>query len=186
MLQTLLQNVIFESFARAKLPTNIYGIEMGEDAESPVLGEGTDFLGSWTARIHNPNATWIFKSGGPFKRVINVSEFSVGLDDEYGLVQIVHAYSQNIADFKAKIRVGGIFGYGETLTVRFRLEFIDNTISKSIEKPFNTTATLWLDDDDYFELAPAQNIIWAILVDAKTNYTSTNTMVQIDVYGTTA
>jgi len=63
---------------------------------------------------------------------------------------------------------------------------MENVISKSVEKSFNQTATLWLDDDDYFELPPAHNIICAIVVDAKTSSMSTNTSVQIDVYGTTA
>jgi len=182
MLQTLLQNVVFESFAR--LPINLYAVEMGQDAEPPILGGGVVFLGDWTARIHNPFGKWIFGSGGSFKRE-NVS-IPVDLDNIYGSTQIIDAYLLEITSFKARIRVGGTFGYGETLTIRFRLEFIDNTISKSIEKSFNQIATLWLDDGDYFELTSPHNIGWAILVGAKTNFNSTNTTVQVDVYGTTA
>ena len=182
MLQTLLQNVVFESFAQS--PINIYGIEIGQDAESPILGEGTDFLGNWTARTRNPFGKWIFGSGGSFKRE-NVS-IPVGLGNIYGSSQSIGAYRQKIANFKAGIRVGGTFRYGETLTIRFRLELIDNTISKSVEKSFNQTAALWLDDDDMLKLLPSQNVIWAILVDAKTSFKWTNTTVQIDVHGTTA
>jgi len=187
MLQTLLQNVVFESFAES--PINIYGIQLGRDTEPPILGRGLTFeppgAYNWTAKIHNPFGKWIYGSGGSFKRE-NASIPDVGLDNKYGSNQTIDAYRQEISNFKARIRVGGTFGDDETLTVRFRLEFIDSTISNSIEKSFNQTATLWLDDDDHFELTPAHNIIWAIVVDAKTSSKSTNTTVQIDVYGTTA
>jgi len=185
MLQTLLQNVVFESFAES--PIDIYGITMGQDTEPPILGGGITFeppgAYNWTAKIHNPSGKWIYGSGGSFKR--ENASILVGLDNKYGLNQTIDAYRDKIANFRARIRVGGTFGDGETLTIRFRLEFVDNAISKSVEKSFNQTATLWLDDDDYFELTPQHNIIWAILVEAKTSSKSTNTTVQIDVYGTT-
>jgi hypothetical protein len=185
MLQTLLQNLVFESFAES--PINIYGIKLGPDTEPPILGDGITFepphAYNWTKKIDNPYGKWIYGSGGSFKR--ENASIPVGLNNKYGLNQTIDAYRQKTADFRARIRVGGTFGDGETLTIRFRLEFVDNAISKSVEKSFNQTATLWLDDDDYFELAPAHNIIWAIVVDAKTNSISTNTTVQIDVYGTT-
>jgi len=184
MLQTLLQNVVFESFAES--PINIYGIKLGQDTEPPILGRGITFeppsAYNWTYKIHNPSGKWIYGSGGSFKR--ENASIQVGIYNRYGPNQTIDAYRDKIANFKARIRVGGTFGDGETLTVRFRLEFIDNAISNSVEKSFNQTATLWLDDDDYFELTPAHNIVWAILVDAKTNLDSTNTTVQIDVYGT--
>ncbi len=186
MLQTLLQNVVFESFAES--PINIYGIRLGWDTEPPILGRGITFeppgVYNWTAKIHNPSGKWIYGSGGSFKR--ENASIQVGLNNKYGPNQTIDAYRDKIANFKARIRVGGTFGDGETLTIRFRLEFIDNAISNSVEKSFNQTATLWLDDDDYFELTPQHNIIWAILVEAKTSSNSTNTTVQIDVYGTTA
>jgi len=186
MIQTLLQNVVFESFAES--PIDIYGITMGQDTEPPIIGEGVTFeprgAYNWTAKIHNPFGKWIYGSCGSFKR--ENASILVGLDNKYGLSQTIDAYRNKIANFRARIRVGGTFGDGETLTIRFRLEFVDNAISKSVEKSFNQTATLWLDDDDYFELTPQHNIIWAILVEAKTSSKSTNTTVQIDVYGTTA
>ncbi|MFX0080041.1 MAG: hypothetical protein ACFE8O_12465 [Candidatus Hermodarchaeota archaeon] len=186
MLQTLLQNVVFESFADS--PINIYGIKLGEDTEPPILGRGITFepphAYNFTAKISNPFGKWIYGSGGSFKRE-DVS-IPVGLNNKYGPDQTIDAYRDNIADFKARIQVEGTFSNGENLTIRFRLEFIDNAISNGVEKSFNQTATLWLDDDDYFELTPQHNIIWAILVDAKTTYNSTNTTVQIDLYGTTA
>ena len=141
-------------------------------------------MGNWTAKVYNPFDKWIFGLGGAFKRE-NIS-IPVGQDNEYGSNQTIDAYYQKIANFKARIRVGGTFRYGENLTIRFRLELIDNTISKSVEKSFNQTATLWLDDDDMLKLLPSQNVIWAILVDAKTSYMWTNAIVQVDIYGTTA
>jgi hypothetical protein len=186
MLQTLLQNVVFESFAKS--PVNIYGIKLGQDTEPPILGRGITFeptgATNWTARIHNPFGKWIYGSGGSFQRE-NVG-IPVGLDNKFGSNQTIDAYRQMIASFKARIRVGGTFGDGETLTIRFRLKFIDNVISKIVEKPFNQTGMLWLDDDDYIELTLAHNIIWTIVVDAKTSSKSTNTTVQIGVYGTTS
>jgi hypothetical protein len=186
MLQTLLQNVVFESFANS--PINIYGIKLGEDTEPPILGRGITFepphAYNFSAKIHNPYGKWIYGSGGSFKR--ESANIKVGVYNRYGPNQTIDAYRDKITNFKARIQVRGIFGDSEILTIRFRLELIDNAISNSVEKSFNQTATLWLDDDDYFELTPAHNIIWAILVDAKTNLDSTNTTVQIDVYGTTA
>jgi len=185
MIQTLLQNVVFESLAES--PINIYGIKLGEDTEPPILGRGITFepphAYNWTAEIHNPSGKWIYGSGGSFKR--ENANIEVGVNNKYGPNQTIDAYRDKISDFKARIRVGGTFSDDETLTIRFTLEFIDNAISNSVEKSFNQTATLWLDDDDYFELAPAHNIIWAILAGAKTSSNSTNTTVQIDVYGTT-
>jgi hypothetical protein len=182
MLQTLLQDVVFESFAES--PFDLIGIKLGQASEPPLLGAGVSFLGKWTARIHNPFDRWISGLGSAFRRK-NV-DISVGLDNEYGTVQTVYSYPLNIASFKVRIQVGGTFSYGEELTIRFRLEFIDHINSRSIEKSFNQTTSLWLNDDDMLELAPSQNLIWAILVDAKTTYKLTNTMVQIDVYGITA
>ena len=182
MLQTFLQNVVFESFAES--PIALYGIELGQAAESPTIGGGVSFLGNWTARVHNPSHKWIFALGGAFKRE-NV-RIPLGLGNVYSSNQSIDAYRQNIADFKVRIRVEGTFSYDETITIRFRVELIDHTISKSVEKSFNQTATLWLNNDDMLKLLPSQNVVWAILVDAKTTYMSTNAIVQVDIYGTTA
>jgi len=182
MLQTLLQNVVFESFAES--PSALYGIVLGQAAESPTIGGEVSFLGNWTARVYNPSDKWIFGLGGAFKRE-DVS-IPVGLGNTYSSNQSIDAYHQKIADFKTRIQVAGTFGYDETVTVRFRLEFIDNTVSKSAEKSFNQTGTLWLGPDDMLKLLPSQNVIWAIIVDAKTSQVSTNAIVQVDIYGTTA
>jgi len=182
MIQTLLQNVVFESFAES--PINLYGVKLGQASEPPILGGGVSFLGKWTARIYNPFDRWLSGLGGAFKR--EKVGISIGLDDEYGTAQIIQAYPLEITSFKARIQVGGTLGNGEVLTVRLRLELIDQVISDAVEKTFNQTSSLWLDDDDMLKFAPSQNLIWAILVDAKTNSKSTSTTVQLDVYGTIA
>lgn len=182
MLQTLLENVIFESFAQS--PHEIYGFKLIETAEPPILGGGVTFLGNWTARINNPHGVWIYGSTCSFKRE-NVN-ITVGLNEEYGPTQIINAYSLRITSFKARIRVSGTFYNKENVTVRLRLEFIDNTVSQEVEKVFNQTDTIWLDDDDVISLAPASNIIWAILVDGKADSLSTDVKVIVDVYGTSS
>ena len=79
----------------------------------------------------------------------------------------------------------GSFAHNETITVRFQLEFLDNTISRSVEKAFTNSTTLWLSDDDMLRLFPSQSIIWAILIDAKADSASTDAAVQVSIYGVT-
>ncbi len=47
-----------------------------------------------------------------------------------------------MTNFTARISFGGTAGDGETLTVRFRLELINDALSKRIEKSFNQTTAL--------------------------------------------
>lgn len=182
MLQTLMQNVVFESFAET--PLSLYGIKLDQAAEPPILGEGVSFLGNWTARVYNPFYKWVYGSGGAFKR--EDITISIGVNNEFGSTTTVDAYALKIIGFKARIRVIGTFALSEAVTVRFRVELIDNTISGDIEKSFNQTATVWLDDADLLALTPSENVIWAVLIDAKTSYTSTNTSVEVDLFGATA
>ena len=77
----------------------------------------------------------------------------------------------------------GSFATNETITVRFRLEFLDNTVSRSVEKTFANSTSIWLSDDDMLRLFPSQSIIWAILIDAKASSASTDTTVQVSIYG---
>lgn len=182
MLNTLMQNVVFESFADS--PYRLYGIGIGQASEPPILGEGVSFLGNWSARVYNPFYKWVFGSGGAFKRE-NVS-VTIGLNSQYGPTQTVDAYALKITGFQARIRVSGTFVAGEVITVRFRLELIDNAISGSVQKSFNQTAIVWLENEDLLALAPSENVIWSILIDAKTNSTSTNALVKVDLFGATA
>jgi hypothetical protein len=180
MFQTLLSGVVFESFADA--PVNLYAIALGETAITPpILEGGISFLGNWTARIYNPFSRWISGLGSVFRRE-NVN-IPIGLNNQYGTTESIHARPLTISSFKPRIQVQGSFSNNETVTVRFRLEFVDNVISGNVEKSFTNNTTLWLDDDDMLKLFPSQNIIWAIIVDAKSSSASTDAVVQIDVYG---
>jgi hypothetical protein len=161
---------------------NLYAIALGENANPPpTLEGGVSFLGNWTARIYNPFSKWISGLGGVFLRE-NVN-ISIGLNNQYGQTESIHARPLTISSFKPRIQVQGSFSNNETVTVRIRLELIDNVVSGNVEKSFNNNATLWLDDDDMLKLFPSQNVIWAILVDAKSSAASTDAVVQIDVYG---
>jgi len=180
MFQTLMTSVVFESFA--DYPENVYAIVVGETANPPpILDGGVTFLGDWTARVYNPSSMWINGQGSVFRR-INV-DVSTGLNDEYGETENIHARPMTISSFKPRIQVQGNFSSGEVVAVRFRLEFVDNVISESVEKSFTNTTTVWLDDNDLLKLFPSQNVIWAILVDAKSSRASTNVAVKVDVYG---
>ncbi|MCW4044900.1 MAG: hypothetical protein NWE94_05220 [Candidatus Bathyarchaeota archaeon] len=181
MFQTLISGVVFESFASE--PVNLYAIVLGASAVTPpTFDGGVSFLGNWTARIHNPSGKWISGLGSVFRRE-NV-KIPLGVSSQYGDVESIHARPLTISSFKPRIRVQGSFASGETVTVRFRLELLDNVIAGNVEKTFTNSSSLWLSDDDLLRLFPSQNVIWAILVDAKSSASSTDAVVQIDIYGT--
>jgi hypothetical protein len=181
MHQTLLSGVVFESFA--DYPTELYAISLGETSITPpILAGGVSFLGNWTARIHNPFSKWISGFSSVFRQEnLNVP---VGLSGQYGSTETIQMQPLTITSFKPRIQVQGSFANGETVTVRFRLEFVDNVISGSVEKSFSNSTTLWLSDDDILKLLPSQSVIWSILVDAKASSASTDAVVQISIYGT--
>jgi len=181
MFQTLISSVVFESFADA--PVNLYAVVFGGNAVTPpTFDGGVSFLGNWSARLYNPYSKWISGLGSIFrKESINIP---IGVSNQYGATEDIHARPLTISSFKPRLRVQGSFADGETVTVRIRLELLDNTISASVEKTFTTSSTVWLSDADMLRLFPSQNVIWAILVDAKSNLESTDVVVKIDVYGT--
>jgi hypothetical protein len=181
MHQTLLSGVVFESFT--DYPAELYAISLGETSiTAPILAGGVSFLGNWTAKIHNPFGKWISGLGSVFRQDLNVP---IGLNGQYGVTEDIQLRPLTISSFKPRIQVQGSFAENETITVRFRLEFVDNVISRSVEKSFNDSTTAWLSDDDVLQLFPSQSVIWAILVDAKASSASTDAAVQISVYGIT-
>ena len=184
MYKTLMNGVVFESFASQPLnDAFLYAMKIGATAyQSPVLESGVNILGNWTARIFNPSSIWIFGVGGVFKQE-NIA-IPVGLNS-YGNVQVIQVHPATIASFKPKITVQGSFASNETVTVRFRLEFVDNVISNNVEKSFNSSGSVWLGDDDFLQLYAYPDVIYAILVDAKVSPLATDATVQIDLYGTT-
>ncbi len=179
MFQTTLSSMVFESFAEA--PTAMYAIRIGENANpAPALGE-VSFLGNWTARIHNPNNVWIAGTGSAFRR----SEIiDVGTGNTYGALTSIHDRPSTIANFRPRIQIQGL-AYGESVTVRVRLEFVDNVISQSVERAFVNASSVWLTDDELIRLSPSQDVIWAILVDAKSSRDVTAASVLVDIYGST-
>jgi len=180
MYQTQLLSIVFESFANPPV-YNLYGIAIENTTDpAPVIDSSVTWNGNWTARVHN-RARDIWIPGGVFK--ITNRNVTVGLNDQYEEPENIKVRPFDIALFEAKIRVQSSFGHNETVTVRFRLEFVDHSISDSVEKTFNESAELWLDKDDILKLFPSQNVIWAILVDAKTDSEATDAIVQIDVVG---
>jgi hypothetical protein len=181
MHQTLLLGVVFESFA--DYPDELYAIALGETSITPpIFAGGVSFLGNWTAKIHNPDYKWVAGSGSVFRK--DNLRISVGLNGQYGETYEIHMDPLTIASFKPKIQVQGSFINNETVTVAFRLEFVDNTYSKSVEKSFSANAALWLSDDDILLMYPSQNIIWRILVNAKASSASSDAVVIVSIYGT--
>lgn len=179
MHQTQLFGVVFESFASSY--SDLYAISLGETSITPpLLSGGISFLGNWTAKILNPFGKWY--GPGVFQQSLAVP---VGLGGQYGATQELQLRPLTISSFKARIQVLGSFQSNETITARIRLEFIDNVISKSVEKSFNNSTEIWLSDDDMLQLLPSQGIIWAIFADVKASSASTDAVVQISVYGTT-
>ena len=121
--------------------------------------------------------------GGVFKQ--ENLPVPIGLNSQYGAAETVQIRPLTIASFKPKIQVQGSFIHNETVTVRLRLEFVDNAVSGSVEKSFTNSSALWLDDDDMLKLFPSESVIWAILVDARVNSASTDATVQFSIYGIT-
>ena len=119
--------------------------------------------------------------GALFKQDVKVL---VGTNDQYGLNESIQIRPLTIASFKPKIAVVGNFSNNETVTVRIRIEYIDNIISNPVEHTFTNSSSLWLSDDDMMQLFPSQDIIWAILVDAKTDLGLTDAIVTVGGYGT--
>ncbi|HII85427.1 TPA: hypothetical protein HA273_02380 [Candidatus Bathyarchaeota archaeon] len=182
MHETLLSGVVFESFAIN--PLNVYAISIGETSvTTPNIDSTVSFLGNWTSRVYNPFSKWISGAGGVFR---NINELvPLGVEGVYGNTTSIHRRPLTIFAFRPRIQIEGTFATNEIVTVRMRLELVDNVISESVEKVFTNTTTLWLSDDDLLKLYPSQDVVWEILVDAKSSGSSTNVMVKIDIYGAT-
>jgi hypothetical protein len=186
MYQTLLDGVVFESFAKGNLvDCELYGVRIEKTVyQTPILQAGVSFLGDWTARINNPYCNWVASVGSVFK-LENMS-VPVGHFVYPSQPIAVQLQPQMISSFKPQIMVQGDFEGNETVIVRFRLELVDNTVTAEVEKTFNGNGSLWLSDDDMMLLYPSQNVLWAILVDAKVNSGISGVAVQISLYGTTS
>ena len=132
--------------------------------------------------VHNPYGFWISSSGAVFEKQ-NV-KVPLGLNSQYGANATIQTLPLKISTFKPEIQVTGSFAANETVTVRIRLEYIDNVISQAVVKTFTNATSVWLNDDDMMQLYPSQDVIWAIVIDAQSSQSSTNTAVAISGYGT--
>jgi hypothetical protein len=178
--QTLLFGVVFESFTDQ--PHNMFAIDIGQACDpTPVLDGGVSFLGSWTARIHNPYSKWVSGVGSVFEKTnLNVP---VGVSNQYGDSINVEMQPLKLFTFKPKIEVDNL-APNEIVTVRVRLEFADNVVSNSVVKTFSGNQAVWLSDDDMMQLYPSQSVIWAVIVDAKASLSSSGAVVTVSGYGT--
>jgi hypothetical protein len=179
--QTILFGVVFESFT--PYPVYLFGIDIGENCTAaPIIDSGVSFLGNWTARVHNPFGEWLVGVGGIFqKQNVNVP---LGLNNQYGENTSIRLSSLKIFSFKPQINVAGSFSHDETITVRIRIEYIDNVISNPVVQSFTSDGSVWLSDDEMTSLYPTQSVIWAVLVDAKSSLSSTDATVKVSGYGT--
>jgi hypothetical protein len=108
----------------------------------------------------------------------------VGINGQYGGNVSIESKPLKIFSFKPQLSVLGSFSHNETLTVRIRIEYIDNSISNPITRTFTSSGSAWLNDDEMMQLYSSQSIIWAILVDAKVNAASSDASVSVNGYGT--
>ena len=184
MKQTMLSSVVFESFVGENKPVQVYAINIDTNEinySAPILAGGNSFLGTFTARVYNQYNKWIYGLGGLFK---DNKSIAVGLNNSYGTENITSNYPFTIADFKAEIHVWGIAS-DESITVKLVFEFIDHSQSTGIEKTFTSRSDVWLNETEVISQYPSQNVLWAVLVTAKTDATATNAVVTLDVYGAT-
>ena len=181
MYETLLTGVVFESFTN--LPNNMYAIDLEKDCNpAPTLDGDVNFLGTWTAAIHNPYSIWISGVGSAFERQnVNVP---VGVNGQYRENATIQAVPLNIYSFEPEIQVQGSFANGETVTIRVRLLFSDNVISNPVTQVFNSSSVVWLSNDQMLTLFPSQSVIIGVVFDAQSSASKTNAVVTVSGYGT--
>jgi hypothetical protein len=181
MYQTLLTSVVFESFTN--VPNDMFAIDLGQNCNpAPMIDGDVNFLGTWTANIHNPYSIWISGVGTAFeKQNVNVP---VGVNGQYGANATIEATPLNIFTFEPKIQAQGSFANNETITVRVRLLFADNVISNPVTQTFTTSGAAWLSNDQMLTLFPSQSVIVGVVFDAQSSSSSTNVVVTVSGYGT--
>jgi hypothetical protein len=106
----------------------------------------------------------------------------VGSNGQFGEPLRIQCRPLTMFTFKPKLDVS--FSGEQTVTVRIRIEYIDNVMSPPVTRTFTNSSAVWLSDDEILQLFPSQNVIWEILVDAKTTASSTDASVKVSGYGT--
>jgi hypothetical protein len=168
MAETILNDVIFESFGNGR----IYGIYLGRYATTGFsLGVGSSFLGRFDARIKNNNDIWIYGTPSIFTEKIDLTS-----SDN----PIITRHPLTISYFEIFIETQNLT---EEIEVQIKLNFIDHSDS-SIILPFSDNQTYWLEKQDKYDLYPSQNVIWNIEPTLLTNVTNPETKIIFGVYGT--
>jgi len=181
MAHTLFIGVVFESFADN--PLDMFAIDVGKYCYfMPDFSWGVSFLGSWTERIHNPFNIGLGTNTATATK--QEATIPVGISGEYGETQVLKWLPRTVSSFKPQIDVAGTFQPNEIVMVRVRIEYVDNSVSTSAIRTFSASGSASLSDNDMMQLFSSQSVIWAILVDAKTNTATTNTKVTISNTGT--
>jgi len=180
MCQTLLLGVVFESFASD--PIYMFAIDLDCNCDPAPILSRVSFLGNWTSRVYNPFAVWISGKGMIFKQ--EIATVPIGKNGVYGEIRTIDRQPATIDSFKPKIEATGSFSHDETLTVRIRVEYLDNKISAPIIRTFTSAGSTWITDEELTRLFGSQNLIWAILIDAKVDSATSDTSVRVSGYGT--
>jgi hypothetical protein len=107
---------------------------------------------------------------------------TIGLNNVYGPARTVRSRSKVITFPRVKITWGGTFGTGETVTVKVEAVYSDET-SAYTECPATSTGSFWLTDDNIYPLISDGKDIISLNIYAKTNHSTTNVTVTVDVYG---
>ena len=147
-----------------------------------MMDGDVNFLGAWTASIHNPYSIWISGVGTAFSRQ-GVS-VPVGVNGQYGGNATIQAIPLSLFSFEPKIQVQGSFPNNETVTVRVRLLLADNVVSNAVTQTFTSSGAVWLSNDQMLTLFPSQSVVVGVVFDAQSSAASTDAVVTVSGYGT--
>lgn len=182
MLNTLLQNVVFESFATN--PQSIHGLVLGEKCDPPIIGHGVVFCGNLTSNISNPHGKWVYGAGGSFKE--KDVPIPLGVNGKYGPLREIGAVPHlalAITSVNVKLQVDGNFTEGEVVYVRFKFKFIDGNFSKQLEINFDKAGCIWLGNEEWLDMWPTRHVITSLVVDAMSTAEKSEVTVKVSIYG---
>ena len=81
----------------------MYAMDLGKDCNpAPTLDGDVNFLGAWTANVHNPYSIWILGVGSAFERQnINVP---VGVSGQYASNATIQAFPLTLSPLNPKYK----------------------------------------------------------------------------------